>query len=339
MHVERRYAQWMLRVGRPSALDALCACWYVGCHGVYAKALGCALYLVLNTHSLMRNVLLLAFVCLLTVSSRANVSAGLKEAMDKGMVKVAATATGKSYHGKGMSLVVSNTTKERLQVKVEPALIFKPDEDGYQHLVLPAEEMLALAPGSSTTIEVQTFCGKLAAKAPMGKLTYKLWRQGDSNLIKVTQFIKKHELYDELGQQAVWAITDKNGLDGVIDMNRPKATQDLQALLAVLTRQPIPEVFKLYRLDTTAGAPVFRMRVLKIITKLEWQLQDKAAISLGIYNRTGDLVQGIMDSKPMTRGKFKMMVQFEAENAPPGNYYLRLFKDEKLWQEKVVTVE
>jgi hypothetical protein len=254
-------------------------------------------------------------------------------------VKISATTTGKSFKGKALSLQVSNTTRERLQLTVEPALIFKPDEGGYQDLVLPSEEMLALAPGATATIEVQTFCGKASASAPGPKLSYKLWKQGDSNLIKVTQYIRRNNLYDYLGQQAVWVITDKSDLDGVIDPDRPKVSADLLALLVKLTGRQAPDVFRLYKLDTTAGQPVFTKRILKIVTKLEWRLEDKAAISLGIYNKTGDLVQGILDSKPMTRGIFRMMVQFEAENAPPGNYYLRLFKDEKLWQEKVVTVD
>lgn len=259
--------------------------------------------------------------------------------MEKGMVRVAAISTGKVYHGKALKLQVQNTSGERLELSVDPALIFKPDDKDYQDLVLPSEEILAIAPGGSAEIEVQTFCGRMHASAPTAGLNYKFWKQGDSNLIKVAQFIRKHQLYDYLGQQAVWAITDSTALEGVIDPNRPKQSAEILALLVRLTGRPTPEYFRLYKLDTVAGEPVFKKRVLKIITNLEWKLAGPASVSLGIYNQTGDLVQGILDNEPMKRGGYKMMVQFEAENAPRGHYYLRLYNAEKMMLEKTITVD
>jgi hypothetical protein len=259
--------------------------------------------------------------------------------MEKGLVTVAAITTGVVYHGKALRLQVSNNTRERLQITVDPALIFRPDDKAYQDLVLPAEEMLAIAAGGMAEIDVQTFCGKLHAAAPGSKLTYKFWKQGDSSLIKVTQYIRKNKLYDYLGQQAVWVMTDGNDLEGIIDPARPKQSADLLALLVKLTGKSAPEYFRYYKLDTVAGQPVFKKRVLKIISNIDWKLEEAAPITLGIYNATGDLVQGVLDEKQMAKGGYRMQVQFEAEDAPPGNYFMRLKKDDKLMKEIKVTVE
>jgi hypothetical protein len=287
----------------------------------------------------MRRLFLLILLTLGTIDSQANVSTGLKAAMEKGMVRVAATTTGMVYHGKALKLQVRNNTRERLQITVDPALIFRPDDKTYQDLLLPAEEMLAIAPGGMAELEVQTFCGKLHAAAPGAKLPYKFWKQGDSSLIKVSQYIRKNKLYDYLGQQAVWVMTDGNDLEGIIDPARPKQSADMLALLVKLTGRPAPEYFKFYKLDTVAGQPVFKKRVLKIISNIEWKLEEASPITLGIFNANGDLVQGVLDEKKMERGGYKMQVEFEAENAPPGNYYMRLKKDDKLMKEIKVTVE
>lgn len=287
----------------------------------------------------MRCVLLIALLCALTNQSKAITTSGLKTAMEKGQVTVAAITTGKSYHGRALRLQINNTTRQPVQLKVDPALIFKPEQPGYQDLVLPAEEMIALAPGGSTEIEVQTFCGKMHALAPANKLSYKLWKQGDSTMIKVTQYIRRNNLYDDLGQAAIWALTDRHNLDGIIDTDRPKISAELLALLTKLTNWPRPEYFKLYRLDTTAGQPVFQKRMLKIIADMQWKLNEPKAITLGVYDQAGALVQGVLDGKTMAKGGYKMQVQFEAEGAPPGNYFMRLKDGNSLMKEIKVTVD
>lgn len=287
----------------------------------------------------MRSTAIILLLSAFAFRAGAAMASGLKEAMQNGTVRVTATTTANSYNGKALRLEINNTSRNRLQVTIDPALIFRPEEEGYQHLVLPAEEMLAIAPGATAAIEVQTFCGKMHAMSPGAGLSYKFLKQGDSSLIKVTQYIRKNRLYDYLGQQAIWAITDKTDLEGVIDPNRSKQSAELLALLVNLTGRPVPPYFKMYKLDTTAGQPVFRKRVLKIVSNMEWKLQEPASISLGIYNAAGDLVQGVLDEKPMAKGGYRMQVQFEAEGAPPGKYYLRLKDKDKLLQEQIVSIE
>jgi hypothetical protein len=286
----------------------------------------------------MRKLLALFLSCM-TVYSHANVSTGFKAAMQRGLVTVSASATGQVYYGKALRVHVVNTTKDRLQLSIDPALIFKPEDDSYQYLVLPAEETLTLAPGGNTDLDVQTFCGKLHARGPRAGLSYTFYKQGDSTLIKVTQHIRRNRLYDHLGQEAIWAITDNTDLEGIIDPERPKQSADLLALLVKLTGRPVPPYFRLYKLETEAGQPVFRKRVLKVIANLEWKLAAPANITLGVYNSAGTLIQSILDKEKMVKGGYKMMVQFEAENAPPGNYYLRLFNGSQLLQEKTITLD
>lgn len=58
-----------------------------------------ALYLSPNT-CFMRCTLLSLLFCLITSAGKANVSSGLKAAMEKGQVKILASTTGKNYNGK-----------------------------------------------------------------------------------------------------------------------------------------------------------------------------------------------------------------------------------------------
>ncbi len=287
----------------------------------------------------MRSTLSALLLVLLAATCKATITTGLKTALQNGQIKVAAVSSGQNYHSKALRLQISNATREAIRLKIDPALIFRPDDTSYQNLVLPAEEMLALAPGGKAEIEVQTFCGKLHASAPGKALSYRLWKQGDSTMIKVTQYIRRHALYDDLGQQAIWALTDHHNLDGIIDPARPKESAELLALMKKETGWETPEYFKMYKLNTVAGQPVFQKRILKIVANMEWKLDAPASVSLGIYNQTGGLVQGVLEEKIMARGGYKMLVQFEAEGAPPGRYFVRLIEGDKLKKEIEVKVD
>lgn len=264
---------------------------------------------------------------------------GLKEAMNAGLVKVTATSTGAVYHNKALKLQIVNTSREALQLTVDPALIFRPDDTAYQDLVLPGRETIVLTSGNAADLTVQTFCGRMSALAPGKALVYRYARQGDSTMIKVLQHISAHHLTDAFGQSAVWALTDRHNLEGVVDPARPKESADLFALMVKLTGWKTPEYFKMYRLDTVAGQPVFRKRLLKIVANLDWRLEESKKLTLGIFNQTGDLVQGVLEEKEMKRGIYKMQVQFEAEGAPPGKYYMRLREGDRIMKEIRVVVD
>ena len=294
---------------------------------------------ILNNPSMRSFSALLLLVVLSAASQAAVQKSGLKAAMDKGLVRVSAVSTGAMYNKKALKLQLVNTTRDALQLTVEPALVFRPSDSSYQDLVLSGEEMLALAPGSSGELVVQTFCGKAHASAPGSKLEYRFKRQGDSVMIKTLHYIREKGLFDGLGQQAIWVLTDNHSLEGIIDPQRPKESSELLALMVKLTGRPAPTYFKQYKLNTVAGQPVFEKRVLKIVANLEWRLEEPKALTLGIFNSTGDLVQGIFEEKQMTKGIFKMQVQFEAEGAPRGKYYMRLKDGDVLMKEITVVVD
>jgi hypothetical protein len=285
----------------------------------------------------------IAFLLLFIITPLAGHAAvqrtGLRAAMDKGLVRVSAISTGAIYNGKALKLHLVNTSHDALQVTVDPALIFRPFDSACQDLVLPGSEMLALAPGASGELTVQTFCGKASAAAPRGGVSYRFKAQGDSIMIHVLQFIKKQQLFDGLGQSAVWALTDHHNLEGIVDPARPKVSADLLALMVKLTGWPAPEYFKVYKLNTEAGQPVFQKRVLKIVAKFDWALPESRKLTMGIFNEQGKEVQSVFKDQQMAEGGYKMQVEFEAEGAPAGKYYMRLKDGERVMKEVRVVVD
>lgn len=287
---------------------------------------------------MQRMLILLLLTCLVSIRAMATIErTGLKAAMEKGLVQVKATAADKGY--RSMKLQVKNNSGKAIQLTVDPGLIFRPADTSYQDLVLPGGDMLVLSGKAQQTLELNSFCGKSDAHSPVRELVYSFDHQGDSSMIKVLQFIAAHKLYDEMGQHAVWALTDRHGLHSVFDPARPELSKELLALLSQVTGRPVPDYYKYYAIDNTPGHTAFVPKVLKMYARFEWLQETTKVMTLAIYNEAGDIIQPVAENQSFERGGNRVTVEFEAENVKAGKYYIRLTDGPVVVKELAVQVD
>ena len=116
-------------------------------------------------------------VCLLIIPAHATVKpVSLKDCLKKGLIRMSACSNG-GYIGKCLDLTLKNNTDKDLLVKVDPALIFRPEGEQYQHLVAVGQEIIMIPAKKTATQPVQTFCGKSKAASPVKNLSFKYWLQ------------------------------------------------------------------------------------------------------------------------------------------------------------------
>ncbi|RYZ17147.1 MAG: hypothetical protein EOP49_50935, partial [Sphingobacteriales bacterium] len=113
----------------------------------------------------------------------------LTNAIAQKMVTISSKASGKGYNNKGLSLNIENTTRKALEITIDPALIFRPDDTSYQDLILAGRVTTTIEAGKSRSLELQSYCGKSYARAPSGKLNFIFSKQADSNMIKTLDFV------------------------------------------------------------------------------------------------------------------------------------------------------
>lgn len=283
--------------------------------------------------------LLICLVLLPFAGKAAFVSSTLSAAIANDMITVVARGSGQSYHARGLHLKLKNRTATALQLKIDPALIFRPADTTYQDLILSGETIVAIPAKGEADIDLQSFCGKSYASAPGKHLPFTFYRQGDSIMIKTLQFINKYKLYDGLGQSAVWALTNSHDLSGVFDNSNPLVSAKLVALMAKLTGWKVPDYYKLYATNTHAGEPALATRVLKIYSVFEWKLDQEKKLTIGIYNSGGTLIQPVMDNEKFIKGTYKLTVTFEAQNIASGNYYIRLKDGDTVMKEQMIKLD
>lgn len=289
----------------------------------------------------MRFPFLAALFCaVLSIPASANVlRMDLKAALDNHLISVSATGSGQSYRAKGLNLKIVNKSGSSLILKTDLGLIFRPADTTYQDLVLAGEEMITVAPFKEATAPVQTFCAKSQAAAPAKDLVFSFHKAGDHKLVQVLQYIKRSFLFDDLGQSAVWVLTSGHDLSTVYESNREQASLKLIDQLAAITGLPKPDYYRQYKLDPTATGPVFQPKNLKIIARFEHKLEAPVKLTLGVYNEAGDMIQPVFENRTFGKAIHRFGVEFEATNAAPGTYYIRLKEGTTVLQEKSVRVD
>jgi len=282
-------------------------------------------------------LLLLWLSCIATGSFAGIERLGLKAAMDKGLIQVKAMAANSGY--RKIKLQVKNNTGKAMQLTVDPGLIFKPADTGYQDLVIPGGDMLVLTGKNEQTLELNSFCGKSYASSPVSGLTYAFSRQGDSGMIKVLAFISAHKLYNDLGQHAVWALTNNHELSAVFDPENAAVSQQLLALLSAATGKPVPDYYRYYAIDHTPGHAAFVPKLLKMYARFEWNQETPKVMTLGIYNEAGDMIQPVAENQEFVKGGNRVTIEFEAENVKAGKYFIRLMDGKTVIKEQMVVVD
>jgi len=250
-----------------------------------------------------------------------------------------AVNTSGRYVGKTTKLSVTNTSESVLHLKVDLGMILKPADSAYQPLVLAGEEMLVVQPSKSGEVEVNTFCGNSLRHCPAKDLHYSFARISSDTLLKVLRFIKTNSLFDYLGQDAVWAITNGHGIDHVYNGSKDMLSESLIELVCKVTGRPKPEYYSVSDHVEMPSAAAYVPKTLKIIANFEIILESPKVLSLGVYDSAGKMIQPVFENQSFQRSGHRFGVEFESADVSAGNYYIWLKEGDKVLQQKMVKVD
>lgn len=144
------------------------------------------------------HVLVLIGLCLSSQASAFSGKTTLRNALYTGLVTVHAKAGIQHYNEKGLSLKIANTSKKTLELTIDPALVFRPDDTSYQDLVITGNISMTIEPGKSKNIDLQSYCAKSYARAPSGDIHFAYWKQADSNMIRVLDYAQRNRLSNDI---------------------------------------------------------------------------------------------------------------------------------------------
>lgn len=260
----------------------------------------------------------------------------LKQALAKRMVSLVGLSQG-GYLGRVLNLKIFNHTPLALEISVDPGLIFKPADTSYQNLVAVGEEQVEVAPKANAEIKLQTFCGKSYARGPRAGLDYKFWKQGDSAMIKVSQYIKKNSLYNYAGQHAIWSLTNGHSVSNIYDQT--DASKKLALFVAAETGKKAPKFYTKTIVSEKAGAVVYSPTVEKYYVDLEWQPRSSRNMHVYVVKHDGALLWEQTKGSISSAGH-RTIVELDPKYLKKGRYFVQLKDDDNfLWRSEEVIIE
>jgi hypothetical protein len=287
----------------------------------------------------MKKITLFLFVVMPCIVSATVRSLNISDAIKANIVKVKAVNFKGNYIGRSVRLSVTNTKKDSLSLVIDLGIILKPSDKDYQPMVLAGEEKLLLGPNKQDNVEVEVFCGNSPLHCPSFNLSYSFSGVGSDTLIRVLRFINDHSLFDYLGQNAVWAITNHHDIACVYDDEKDAVSKSLIDVLCAATGRPHPDYYKLTAAQTTPGAAAYVPRTTGIIAQFDVKLRTATILSVSVFDVNGHDIEKVLDRQMFVTGQHRIDATFDPLPYGPGTYYLRLSNAEGILQEKKVIAE
>jgi len=278
-----------------------------------------------------------------SMANAATVKTSLSEAINNKTINVDAVSMG-GYHGTTTRLTLKNNTKSVVQVKIDPGVIFKAEGDKYQPMVLAGEEFVMVLPSATADINVYTYCGNAPRSCPSSGLKFSYAGVGNDTLVKLLKFINTNNFKtDYAAQSAVWAITNHEDIEGVYTSSNPEMAGKLRDYLVTITGRAKPQYIAVSApREQIPDAPAYVPKTMKILANYEIILDSVKTLTLAVYNDSGKMVQEVFQNqqfgKPDKKTGHRFGVEFEAEGALQGYYYIRLKEGEVVMKETKVKV-
>lgn len=233
------------------------------------------------------------------------VSFSLFDAVQKKLVKVVFKGRGYSaenrsaHYGKCISLNIKNVSSQRLELKLEAGRKLRCYKDTVQDMMVSRSEMFALGPGGSSDFTINAFCTEKHESSPGDKTVYNMTGMADGYLYQLVQLIESLDCQDNMGQQAVWVLTDNISPDNIRggDAAKAKKLKDFVdfALNKIKSRNAGGVIYDYSFPDKTTEG-------FKITGEINWDMPYSGTVTLSVYDNKGKKVADIFTGVPYKSG-------------------------------------
>lgn len=267
---------------------------------------------------------LISFLGFFTTSFAFDIS--LKQAVALKYITVEASSNG-GYLGSCISVNMENKTNQFLNVYLEPSMVFHPSDYTYQNLVAVGDEVVYLYPQSSTSKVLHTFCGTSSARSPIRGLEYQLDLSSGGQLNDVALYLKQHSFLNQLGQSAIWAVTDNHHLRSIYNSSVLRSSQqELVVYMAGVLGKPVPEYYTEH-IEPTNQDMIFNPIVKQYIVELTYDEPKQRYMRVYILKEDGSYYKQVF-TEQIDHSKHTVIVKLDPMKIPKGNYIIQLKGDD-----------
>jgi len=272
----------------------------------------------------MKKIFVILLVVVLFAFKPADNTVNIDEAIRTGLISCSVQSnSGSTHYIKPLSITLTNIKSTPVSIKIPNGFQFIPEQDEYQNIIVTQEEMLALNPGKPVTISLYGMCTENHDKAPSTDIKYRLGKQADEKVSKLTKLIAKRKLHDPLGQSAVWAMTCNTPLEDIAGFDTTSAKELIKYVAHALNKPipppPAPD-------DTKRNYYVTNYKT-SMRGAFNYTFSKKTSVTIAMFNVNNIVVRELYRNSEEKPGKHKLEYQFDATEYTDDFYYLRLIAD------------
>lgn len=245
----------------------------------------------------------------------------LNKALKQNVVRVEANSLG-TYSGYCVKLIITNLTKDSVQICVEPGTRLKALEEKYQDILVTKQEIITLNKQEQKTQSVKGYCCQASDCSPALDSKFSVGFHPDSNLVTLARYLNMHQEDSDAEQHAIWAISNNHATANIRGDSATTANPLLQ-LVSALKNEELPWYqictrTKIYKSGNIEVIP------LTLHGELDYTAQKEEYATLIIKNKSGQQVCFIKSQWLQVGAQKKYSLNIPLQGLPKGEYRIEL---------------
>lgn len=205
-----------------------------------------------------------------------------------------------------LKCLFKNLTKRILYIRIPPGLHFKSHDEGAQDLLTAKAYLLALAPNSQKSVDMQGFCMEARNYSPKSGEGYSLKGYASPALKMLSDSLNLYQpIAEDYGQMFVWALSDKKPLY-TVEVAKPfvRPAKNIMRLVADVAGLPTAPVHAYVLPKQTKDTPRPKPTVKTFSKRVNLAFHNPKAqvVNLKVYDGTGQEVWSIFENKSLEAG-------------------------------------
>lgn len=124
------------------------------------------------------------------------------------------------YNTKAVEMVVTNKSKQDVEITMESGEFLQPQNPGQQRLLTAETVLLALKSKQTAQQTVYAFCSQHYKGSPSVAMKFTASGRAQKTLCDLMALVEKQKYYDYAAQEAVWCITDNGDIQWLMSQNK-----------------------------------------------------------------------------------------------------------------------
>jgi hypothetical protein len=276
----------------------------------------------------IKSIAILICLNLLAGGLKASETITLTQALQKNMITLKVHGRDSdeigsvTYYGKCISFDLRNLTGKSIKLKIVPGQVLTSLDSATQDMMITETLMVTLMPLKSRKVNLYAMCAQKSNAAPAPDDNFILGEMAEEDTRKLAEIIDQKRFQDNMGQSAVWVMTDDASLESITGSNADDVNylRKYVATAKGLTYVPYGQTETIFH--TLSG-------------QFDVIVEKEGTAKLVLEDEQGYALKVFFENRTLYKGNHKFNINAKTSKLAKGIYYMVLYLNGKAIEKKV----